>query len=192
YGPTTFSPGGSNLSGCRTTRCSGRTFRVLYLLIFRGSNQLAKRSLLLTLANSECDLSVFTASNPLNPRIPPMTRIQVLVVAWGINPHREHPPLGALVEPPVEPPVPPFVAAGSTCMATGFESDRGGLPLSVAMKITVYVPVWLGLGVQLKILMKESKVAPCGNPDAVKMILSPGSGSVAFTVNVMMLPALTV
>src|SRR5438552_19112432 len=77
-------------------------------------------------------------------------------------------------------------------MATGFESDRGGLPLSVAMKITVYVPVWLVLGVQLKILMKESKVAPCGNPDAVKMILSPGSGSVAFTVNVMTLPALIV
>lgn len=64
--------------------------------------------------------------------------------------------------------------------------------MSVAMKITVYVPVWLGLGVQLKILVKESKVAPCGSPDAVKMILSPGSGSVAFTVNVMMLPALIV
>ena len=32
--------------------------------------------------------------------------------------------------------------------------------MSVAMKITVYVPVWLGLGVQLKILVKESKVAP--------------------------------
>ena len=53
---------------------------VLYPLIFRGSNQLAKRSLLLTLANSERDLSVFTASNPLNPSIPAMTRIQVLVV----------------------------------------------------------------------------------------------------------------
>src|SRR5438876_11030191 len=83
---------------------------VLYPLIFRGSNQLAKRSLLLTLANSERDLSVFTASNPMNPSIPAMTSIQVLVVVCGIDPHREHPPLCVLFESAVEPPVPPFVA----------------------------------------------------------------------------------
>lgn len=41
---------------------------------------------------------------------------------------------------PLDSPEPPFGAAGRTWIATGFDDDIGGLPLSSATNITPIVP----------------------------------------------------
>ncbi len=82
---------------------------------------------------------------------------------------------------------------GLTRIEMSFESDKLGVPVSVAVKMTVYVPAPPDGGVQVKVPVVVSKLAPAGRPEAESEIVFAGtSGSVALTWKVMRAPFLTV